>query len=225
VTPTPFLVAVDVVVFAIRRGRLEALLVRRANDPYRGRWALPGGFVEAREDLEAAARRELREETGLADLHLEQLYTFGDPKRDPRGRVISAAYLAVAPPGKSAARAGSDAAAVAFHAARQPPAIAFDHAAVLAKAVDRLRTKSEYSTLPLRLLDSPFTLSELQRVYEVLLERPLDKRNFRKKMLALEALEETRGFRREGAHRPAKLYRLSPRSPNLLKEKGILFPF
>jgi 8-oxo-dGTP diphosphatase len=225
VKPSSFLVAVDVVAFTVRSGRLLALLVRRGIEPFKGRWALPGGFVRAAEDPETAARRELAEETGLADLYMEQLYTFGDPGRDPRGRVISIAYFAVVPPGKARPIAGSDAAGAAFHPARSPPPLAFDHATILARAVERLRTKTEYATVPLRLLDAPFTLSELQRVYEAILERPLDKRNFRKKMLALEALEETRGTRREGAHRPAKLYRLSPKSPNLLKERGILFPF
>ncbi|MGQ0613172.1 MAG: NUDIX hydrolase [Planctomycetaceae bacterium] len=218
-------VAVDLVVFAIRGGRLEALLIRRGSPPFKGKWALPGGFVLPDEGLEEAARRELAEETGLSGLYLEQLFSFGDPRRDPRGRVIGVAYFAVVPPSKALPVAGSDAAGAAFHPAHDAPPLAFDHAAILAKAVDRLRTKTEYSTVPLRLLDEPFTLTELQQVYEVLLERPLDKRNFRKKMLALGAVVETRGARREGAHRPAKLYRLSPSRPNLLKERGILFPF
>ncbi|MGH7162650.1 MAG: NUDIX hydrolase, partial [Planctomycetota bacterium] len=155
------------------------------------------------------ARRELREETGLHDLYLEQLYTFGEPRRDPRGRVVSVAYLAVLPVGHAPPLAGSDASAAAFHPARRPPTLAFDHAGILETAVERLRTKTEYSTVPLRFLREPFTLSELQSVYEVLLDRHLDKRNFRKKMLALDAIEETQGKRRAGAHRPARLFRLS----------------
>ncbi|MFQ5844385.1 MAG: NUDIX domain-containing protein [Planctomycetota bacterium] len=218
-------VAVDLVAFGVLDRALRVLLVRRGIDPYRGRWALPGGFVKARESLEEAARRELAEETGLDGVYIEQLYTWGDPRRDPRGRVISVAYLALVPESRFSVRGGSDAAAAAFHDAKRPPALAFDHRRILTLAVDRLRTKAEYSTLPLRLLDEPFTLSEVQEVYEVALGRRLDKRNFRRKVLALDALQRTDGLRREGAHRPARLFRLSPSRPHLLKERGILFPF
>jgi len=217
--------ATDIVVFTIRGKGLETLLVRRGAEPFRGQWALPGGGVEPDESLEDAARRELAEETGLRDVFLEQLYTFGDPRRDPRGRVVSVAYLALVPADRALPRAGSDAAAAAFHPARRPPPLAFDHAQILRAGLDRLRTKAEYSTLPLRFFGGAFTLSELQSVYEALLDRPLDKRNFRKKILALDAIEETGGHRREGTRRPARLFRLSRRSPYLLKERGILFPF
>ena len=131
---------------------------------------------------------------------------------------VLVAYFAVLPATRAAP-------GLVFHPARRPPRLAFDHAEILGRAVDRLRTKTEYSTVPLRFLEEPFTLSEVQSIYEVLLDRPLDKRNFRRKMLALEAIEETAGRRRTGAHRPARLFRLSARRPYLLKEKGILFPF
>jgi len=212
-------VAVDVVVFRIRAATLEVLLVRRQKEPFRDRWALPEEFVATDDSLERAARRVLEGAMGRADLYLEQLYTYGGPERDPRGRVVSVAYLAVVP---GEAGGGSEG---AFHPAQDPPALAFDHGEILASAVERLHTKTEYSTVPLRFLVEPFTLTEVQQVYEVLLDRPLDKRNFRRKMLALNALAETAGKRREGAHRPARLFRLSPDRPHLLKERGILFPF
>ena len=211
-------VRVDVVAFSIRDDELQVLLWRRQEKPFEGYWMLPGGFVERRESLEGAAARILRERTGLEDVYLEQLFTFGDPGNDPRGPFVSISYYAIVP----GSREPLD---ISFHAARRPPRLAFHHQDVLAQGVDRLRTKTEYSTVPLRFLDEPFTLSDVQGVYEVLLGRPLDKRNFRRKMLALEALEETPQKRRLGAHRPARLFRVSPARPYLLKEKGILFPF
>jgi 8-oxo-dGTP diphosphatase len=210
-------VFVDLTVFTIREGELRVLVEKRARDPFRGLWCLPHAPLDPGEALEAAARRIL---AGLrcAGAYLEQLYTFGDPGRDPRGPSIAVAYLAVVP-----ARRIPE--GTTFQPAQRPPRLAFDHARILEQAVSRLRTKSEYSTVPLRFLAEPFTLSEVQAVYEVLLDRPLDKRNFRRKMLALGALDQTEGERRGGAHRPARLFRLAPKHPYLLKERGILFPF
>ncbi|MHC4548704.1 MAG: NUDIX hydrolase [Planctomycetota bacterium] len=217
-TLTRVAVRVDLVVFSIREEELQVLLWRREEKPFLGYWAVPGGFVRPRESLEKAAPRILAEKTGLDDVYLEQLYTFGDPGSDPRGAFVSVAYYAVVPPSRQPVD-------TSFHPARRPLRLAFHHQEVLTTGVDRLRTKTEYSTVPLRFLEEPFTLSEVQAVYEVLLERPLDKRNFRRKMLALKALEETPQKRRRGAHRPARLFRCSPSRPYLLKDKGILFPF
>jgi len=211
-------VRVDIVVFSIRAAALQVLLWRREEEPFAGYWSLPGGFVKSRESLDRAAARILEEKTGLNGVYMEQLFTYGDPGSDPRGPFISVAYYAVVP---DSARPRD----TSFMPAREPPQLAFQQADILGQGVDRLRTKTEYSTVPLRFLDEPFTLSELQAVYEVLLERDLDKRNFRRKILALEALEETKQTRRRGAHRPARLFRVSPARPHLLKEKGILFPF
>lgn len=211
-------VRVDLAVFSIRDGTLHVLLWKLEEEPFRGAWSLPGGFVETREPLEAASARILEEKTGLAGVFLEQLYTFGDPGNDPRGPFVSIAYFAIVPP---SARPVD----TSWHPARKPPRLALHHADVLREGVDRLRTKTEYSTVPLRFLDEPFTLSEVQAAYEELLERPLDKRNFRRKLLGLGALEETGERRRVGAHRPARLFRLAAEQPYLLKEKGILFPF
>jgi 8-oxo-dGTP diphosphatase len=204
VKPPAVRVAVDLVIFTVREGALQVLLVERGVPPFRGRWALPGGFVLEGETLEAAARRELREETGLRDVYLEQLYTFGDPGRDPRGRTIAVAYYALTPPTEP--RASTDAAKAAWHPAARTPPLAFDHDAILKTGLERLRAKLGYSTVGFELLPKQFTLSELQRLYEAILERPLDKRNFRKKILSLDLLRPEGRTRAAGAHRPAALY-------------------
>jgi 8-oxo-dGTP diphosphatase len=219
-------VTVDIILFTIIKDRLNVLLVKRKNEPYKDMWAIPGGFINIDESLDDAARRELYEETNLDDLYLEQLYTFGEPNRDPRTRVITVAYLSLAPfETLQKARAGSDAEEVKWFPKDEIEMLAFDHNQILEYALDRVRTKSEYSTLPFKLLSDTFTLSELQNVYEIILERTLDKRNFRKKILSLDILEETGEYRREGKMRPAMIYRLKAKSIFLLKEKGIVFPF
>ena len=201
-------VTVDIVIFTIRDAQLKLLLIRRAGEPYLGKWALPGGFVEMDEDLEQAARRELEEETGVSGVYLEQLYTFGKPGRDPRERVITITYYALVPSDKMQLRAATDAEAVGWFGMDELPALAFDHTDIIAMAHERLVAKLDYSTIAFQFLGDEFTLSELQSVYEIIQREPLDKRNFRKWVLALEQIEETGGERREGAHRPAKLYRV-----------------
>ncbi len=205
-------VSTDVVVFTIRDQRLQLLLVRRANPPYAGIWALPGGFLDIAEDLEACALRELAEETGLRGVYLEQLYTFGEPGRDPRERVISVAYYALVPSDRLHPRAASDAAAVAWFGFDALPELAFDHARIIAVAHQRLVAKLDYSTIAFQFMPETFTLSQLQRVYEILLQEPLDKRNFRKRILALDQVEETGRLQRNGNHRPAREYRLKDRA-------------
>lgn len=222
--PTPHLVTVDTCIFTIRQDKLHVLLVKRANAPFKGAWAIPGGFVEPKESLEDAALRELSEETGLESVYLEQLYTFGEPNRDPRGRVITAAYFALIAPDR-ALTAGSDAADAAWHAMDALPRLAFDHDKILTYALDRLRNKLEYTTVGFQLLPEKFTLTQLQQVYEAILGRELDKRNFRRKMELLDILKPLDEFRTEGLRRPAQLYKFSARSFEKLKDKGILFPF
>jgi 8-oxo-dGTP diphosphatase len=204
VKPCAVNVAVDLVIFTVREGTLQVLLIERGVPPFKGQWALPGGFILEREALEEAARRELEEETGLRDIYLEQLYTFGDPDRDPRGRIISVAYYALTPP--SPLHASTDAAKAAWHPAARPPKLAFDHAKILRMGLERLRAKLGYSTVGFQLLPKQFTLTELQALYEAILERPLDKRNFRKKVLSLDLLKSEGQKRAAGAHRPARLY-------------------
>lgn len=200
-------VTVDVVVFALRENALQALLVQRAGEPFAGMWALPGGFVEPDESLENAACREMEEETGLKDVFLEQLYTYGDPQRDPRGRVITVAYVAlVSSDAHGQVKAGSDARQARWFAVDQLPALAFDHAEILAYALTRLRNKLEYTAAGFELLPDEFTLSELQRTYESILAEKLDKRNFRRRILEAQVIEPT-PHTRAGEGRPARLYR------------------
>jgi len=199
-------VTTDIVIFTIQDDELKVLLIRRAGEPFQGSWALPGGFVEIDEDLEAAATRELAEETGVTGVYLEQLYTFGAPGRDPRERVITVAYYALVPIDRLSVRPSSDAREVGWFAWNQLPALAFDHAGIVHLAHKRLAAKLDYSTIALAFMPSRFTLSELQKVYEIILCGRLDKRNFRKRVLAYGCLMETGEKRRNGNHRPARLY-------------------
>ena len=201
-------VTTDIVIFTIRHDELKVLLIKRGLPPHQGMWALPGGFINLDESLEAGARRELEEETGVSDVYLEQLYTFGQPDRDPRERVITVAYYALIPTDEIDIKAGSDAEGVSWIGMQELPELAFDHPAIIDMAYDRLSAKLDYSTIAFQFMPRDFTLSELQHVYEVILREPMDKRNFRKRILGLDLIEETGKDRRDGAHRPAKLYRV-----------------
>lgn len=197
---------VDVVIFTVRDGTLHVLLVRRGVEPFEGLWAIPGGFVLHDEPLYEAARRELLEETGADQSYLEQLYTFGAPERDPRGRVVTVAYYALVAPDRLDVRAGTDAAQARWFDVTALPTLAFDHATILAYALERLRAKIEYSTVAFELLPEKFTLSELQSVYESIVGHPLDKRNFRRKLKLLDVLVAHEEWEKKGASRPARLY-------------------
>lgn len=201
-------VTVDVVIFSLIEDTLKVLLIRRKHWPFEGMWAIPGGFVRMDESLEAAAVRELAEETGVTDVFMEQLYTFGDPHRDPRTRVITVTYFAVVPADAiKDPKAGTDASETAWHAMDNLPDLAFDHRKILDYALMRLRYKLEYTMVGFELLPDVFTLSELQYAYELILGEELDKRNFRRKILAADILEDTGKKKREGEGRPAQLYR------------------
>jgi 8-oxo-dGTP diphosphatase len=217
-------VTVDVVIFTIQESRLGVLLVRRGIPPFEGAWAIPGGFVLPEEGLEQAARRELEEETGVREVYLEQLYSFGNPGRDPRGRVVTVAYYALISPERKI-QAGSDAAEARWWPMDGLPELAFDHAEILRYAHERLRNKLEYTTVGFQLLPESFTLTELQQVYQAILGRPLDKRNFRRKIDLLGILTPLKEQRRQGPSRPARLYRFSAARFERLRDKGILFPF
>jgi 8-oxo-dGTP diphosphatase len=206
--PARVQVTVDVVIFTILDGALNVLLVRRGIAPFQGSWAIPGGFILEGESLEQAALRELREETGVPDVYLEQLYTFGDPGRDPRGRVITVAYYALIAMDRAPVEAGTDAAEARWWPmAALPKRLAFDHARIVDYAGERLRAKIAYSTVGFQLLPEEFTLGELQEVYEAILGRPLDKRNFRRRIELLDVLLPLERWRRAGPSRPARLYR------------------
>ena len=216
-------VAVDIVVFTIQSGELKVLLIKRKIPPFVGRHAIPGGFVLDHEDLEQAALRELKEETGVRDVYLEQLYSFGAPKRDPRERVISVSYFALISADRSL-KAGTDASEADWWPFANLPSLAFDHAQILGYALERLRNKLEYTTVGFQLLPEKFTLTELQKVYEAILDKQLDKRNFRRKMALLKILKPLKKYQHAG-RRPAQLFTFAANRFETLKEKGILFPF
>jgi len=205
-------VTTDIVIFTIRSDELKVLLIKRALPPHKNEWALPGGFIKLDESLEEGARRELEEETGVKDVYLEQLYTFGEPDRDPRERVITVAYYALIPSEELEILAGSDAEGVSWFGMKELPDLAFDHKKILNMAHERLTAKLDYSTIAFQFMPTNFTLSELQHVYEVILREKIDKRNFRKRILSLKLIKETGKDKRDGAHRPAKLYRVKNRN-------------
>lgn len=201
------LLAVDVVVFALVEGELRTRLVKIRDGAFRGRWAFPGGLVGADESLEEVALRELGATAGV-DVHLEQLRTFGDPGRDPRGRVVATAYLGLVPDRRVVGESDRYLASTWADVRNLPP-LAYDHETMAAAALERLRGKLGYTSIVRTLLPGEFTLGELQAAYEVILDRRLDRRNFRKKVAATGLLEEV-GHRR-GPHRPAALYRFRER--------------
>src|SRR5579875_1028620 len=203
-------VTVDVLMMSLRQRDLQILLIKRRSWPYEDMRAIPGGFINMAESLETAAKRELQEKTGVQDVYLEQLYTFGDPGRDPRTRVITVVYFALLDAARVQVKAGDDAREVRWFSVYNLPPLAFDHEKILQYALNRLRGKLDYTTIAFNLLPPQFTLRELQRVYEIILHRRLDKRNFRKKILSTGILEDTGTKKMEGTHRPARLYRFNP---------------
>jgi 8-oxo-dGTP diphosphatase len=214
---------VDCVVFGLDEGELKVLLIERGLAPFKGKWALPGGFVRLEETVDEAARRELKEETGLKNVFLEQLYTFGTVDRDPRERVVSVAYYALVTLAEHPATGATDASDAGWFPAARPPALAFDHIEILKTALQRLRGKVRYEPIGFELLPEKFTLSQLQHLYEVVLQTELDKRNFRKKILGMGLLVPLKETTRTGAHRPAQLFRFDTKKYAALKKKGFNF--
>jgi 8-oxo-dGTP diphosphatase len=220
--PRPAL-TVDCVVFGLDEEDLKVLLIQRGIEPFQGKWALPGGFVRLDETLEDAARRELEEETGVRQVFLEQLYTFGAVDRDPRERVVSVAYYALVKLSDHRIRGATDARDAAWFAVSDVPPLAFDHDNILTVAVDRLKSKVRYQPIGFELLPPKFTLTQLQRLYEKILERPLDKRNFRKKILSMDVLVGLDEVEMDVAHRAARLYRFDKAKYRQLERQGFNF--
>jgi 8-oxo-dGTP diphosphatase len=214
---------VDCVVFGFDEGALKVLLIRRGLEPYQNRWALPGGFVRPDETLDDAARRELQEETGLREIYQEQLYTFGAIDRDPRERVISVAYFALVRRADHLPAAATDAAEAAWFEVEKVPALAFDHGKILKLALERLRGKIRWQPVGFELLPKKFTLTQFQALYEAILGRTLDKRNFRKKLLALDLLVALDETTTAASRRPAQLYRFDQRKYQTFTRQGFIF--
>lgn len=204
-------VATDAVIFTVRQGELMVLLIQMKKKPYEGKWAVPGGLLGDREKSEEAARRILSTQTGVSDAHLEQLATFDDPKRDALGRVISISYVAVVPSENVVLKTTDRYADVRWWSVAKLPSLAYDHKEIIRVAVERIRGKLEYTNIVWSLLPAQFSLTELQDIYEIILARTLDKRNFRRRVLELGIVTPTGTKRRGDAHRPAELYKFKHR--------------
>ncbi len=209
-------VTVDITVFTIKDSRLKILLIKRNLAPFQNSWALPGGFVRMDESLENAAQRELEEETGVRDVYLEQLYTFGGPNRDPRGRVITVAYMALVNSDKLDLHPSTDASDAQWFDAYSLPELAFDHSSILHYALKRLRWKFEYTTVGFTMLSEKFTISQIQTLYEVVFNRKFDKRNFAKKIHSLNVLQDE-GIVENTSYRPPHLYSLKKGIPDIIE--------
>ncbi len=218
-------IAVDAAVFSYSKMEgVSVLLIKRKYEPFKNSWALPGGFVLPTENLETAVMRELEEETGIKVNYLEQLYTFGDVERDPRQRVISVSYFALV---KSAMyqqlNASTDAAEAKWFNFEKLPTLAFDHKTILKKAIERVRAKIKYEPIGFELLDKKFPFADLEKLYTVLLDRPIDRRNFTKKIMSLGLLEDTGELTTTGVGRPSKIYQFNKKRYTQLQKEGIYF--
>lgn len=220
--PRPGL-TVDCVVFGLDGSDLKVMLIQRKLSPFKGEWALPGGFVRLNESLEDAARRELREETGIEQVFLEQLYTFGNVERDPRDRVVTIAYYALINLAEHPIQAATDASQAVWWSVSNLPPLAFDHQKILDVALTRLKGKVRYEPIGFELLPQKFTLSQLQKLYETIFGISLDKRNFRKKILKMDLLIELDEIQTDVPHRAARLYQFDANKYHNFKTKGFNF--
>ncbi len=203
-------VSVDAVVFGYEvKNNLSVLLIKRGIEPFKNQWALPGGLVLNDETLEEAVLRELKEETGITIDYLEQLYTFGTPKRDPRNRVISVSYFGLVKPNHFDIKAATDAADVKWFNLDELPKLAFDHQVIVDTAHQRLKSKLSYQPIGFDLLNDEFPFSDLENLYMTILEKEIDRRNFRKKMLSFGIIQETNKIEKIGSGRPAKLFKFN----------------
>ncbi|MDH7444325.1 NUDIX hydrolase [Aquimarina sp. 2201CG14-23] len=216
-------VAVDAVVFGYKDKVLQVLLIKRDIEPFKNSWALPGGLVLESESLEDAVERELKEETNVTVDYLEQLYSFGKPDRDPRNRVISVTYFGLVKPEHHSIKADTDANDVAWFDMNELPELAFDHAQILDTAQKRLRNKLTYEPIGFDLLADKFLFSDLEKLYMTILDKKIDRRNFRKKILSFDILEELEEKVSEGRGRPANLFKFNQKQYFKLQKEGFLF--
>ncbi|WP_196895622.1 NUDIX hydrolase [Aureivirga marina] len=216
-------VAVDAIVFGYIENSLQLLLIERKTEPFKNCWAIPGGFVTDNESLEEAVSRELKEETNLDMQYLEQLYTYGNPDRDPRGHVISIAYFAIVKPDNFEIKADTDAKEAKWFPINDLPDLAFDHAKIIADAKERLQNKLSYQPIGFELLNDKFLFSDLEKLYMTILEKNIDRRNFRKKILSFNILEELDEKVSEGRGRPASLFSFKREKYFELLDKGFVF--
>ncbi|WP_047788486.1 NUDIX domain-containing protein [Tenacibaculum mesophilum] len=216
-------VAVDAVVFGYQQKELSVLLIKRGIEPFKGAWALPGGLVLENESLEHAVERELLEETGVTIDYLEQLYTFGTPKRDPRNRVISVTYFGLVSPNHFKISANTDAAEVQWFPIHELPKLAFDHNRILTTALQRLQNKINYQPIGFELLKKEFPFSDLENLYQTILNQKIDRRNFRKKIMSFGILTETDKIHQPSSGRPAKLFKFNAKKYKELEKKGFHF--
>lgn len=219
-------IAVDAIVFGYsKQDGVSVLLIERKYEPFKKSWAIPGGFVLAEESLEEAVKRELQEETGIAVNYLEQLYTFGEPKRDPRQRVIAVAYFGLVKTSMyQELKASTDAENAKWFSIKKLPVLAFDHKKILTVAIERLRKKIRYQSIGFELLDKTFSFSDLEKLYTALLDREINRRNFSKKILSFDFLQETGELSKpDGKGRPSKMYQFNQKKYNALLKEGFLF--
>ncbi|MGG8495475.1 NUDIX hydrolase [Tenacibaculum sp. TC6] len=221
--PQNIKVAVDAVVFGYEQKELSVLLIKRGIEPFKGTWALPGGLVLENESLEDAVQRELQEETGVTIDYLEQLYTFGAPGRDPRNRVVSVTYFGLVSPNHFKINADTDADEVQWFSIHKLPKLAFDHATILDTGLKRLQNKINYQPIGFELLNKEFPFSDLENLYQTILNQKIDRRNFRKKILSFDILIETDKIHQPSSGRPAKLFKFNAQKYKELEESGFHF--
>ncbi|UKN00766.1 NUDIX hydrolase [Paracrocinitomix mangrovi] len=217
-------VAVDAVVFGYIESKLQVLLIKQKYGVMKGKWVLPGGFVKDEEGLTDAVKRELKEETGITVSYHEQLYTFGDDvKRDPRLHVVSVAYLTLVNPSKHTLKADTDAEDAQWFDVNKLPKLGYDHNKIIKVGLERLKGKLTYEPIGFDLLDKEFPFSDLENLYGTILGKEIDRRNFRKKMLSFDLLQETEKMRKEGSGRPAKLFTFNKQKYKRLAKEGFHF--
>lgn len=210
-------IAVDVIIFTIKDARLQVLLIKMKKKPYGNYWAAPGGLIGPKENCGEAAKRHLLEKAGIKNAYLEQLYTFSEVGRDPFGRVVSVAHFALLPSSRLNLKTTEEYADVQWHPVGKLPQMAYDHKKIVDAAAKRLRAKLGYTNIVYNLLPESFTLTDLQRTYEIILGHKLDKRNFRKKILSLKLIRKLKQQRKGAANRPAELYKFTERKPQIVE--------